>query len=265
MRSARLILSFGLCVLLVIPSAAQQTASSSIQASQLLQQSLAALQGNTSLTDVTLSGTARRIAGSDDEFGTVTYGAMSNGASRFDFSYPSGPRSEVHTDGTGDPLGTWSGPDGTAHPLAFHNLANRSDIFPAFTLAQLAPSRDLVVTLVGQETKNGHPAYHLSMFLQKLPHISPRSPGLAQRLTQTEVFLDVSTFLPVALDFNTHPDDDAGLDIPVELLFSDYRSVSGAQMPFHVQKLLNNNLILDLQFQSAVVNSGLSASLFNVQ
>src|SRR5437762_8998843 len=168
MRVARLFLSVSISFSLSISLAAQQTATSSPQALQLLQRSLSALVGGQTLTDVTLSGTARRIAGSDDESGTVTYGAMSNGASRFDFSYPSGPRSEVHTDGTGDPLGTWSGPDGTAHPLAFHNLANRSDIFPAFTLAQLAPSRDLVVTLVGQETKNGHPAYHLSMFLQKL-------------------------------------------------------------------------------------------------
>ncbi len=44
---------------------AQQTASSSTQASQLLQKSLAALQGNTSLRDVSLSGSARRIAGSE--------------------------------------------------------------------------------------------------------------------------------------------------------------------------------------------------------
>src|SRR2546429_9781932 len=87
MRSARLILSFGLCVLLVIPSAAQQTASSSIQASQLLKQSLAALQGNTSLTDVTLSGTARRIAGSDDDFGTGMFKALAVGAAPTDLTF----------------------------------------------------------------------------------------------------------------------------------------------------------------------------------
>src|SRR6266702_8742821 len=50
MRCARILLSPALSVLLVIPSATQQAASST-QASQLLQQSLAALQGNASLTD----------------------------------------------------------------------------------------------------------------------------------------------------------------------------------------------------------------------
>jgi hypothetical protein len=238
---------------------------SSPQAVSLLARSAAALNGNVALSDVTLTGTARRIAGSEDESGTFTYKSLSSGAARFDFSYPSGLRSEVHTDVSSGLAGSWSGPDGNTHPLALHNLVNRSDIFPAFTLAQLASSQNLVIVLVGQETKNGHSTYHLSAFLQEFPYLSQKFTGLPQRLTQTEIFIDTSTLLPVAFDFNTHPDDDLGVNLPVELLFSDYRSTSGSQIPFRIQKFLNNGLILDLQFQSAVVNSGLSLSLFNVQ
>ena len=91
-------------------------------------------------------------------------------------------------------------------------------------------------------------------------------PGtLLQHLTQTEIFLDATTYLLVAIAFNTHPDNNALLDIPVEFRFSDYRPVSGAQIPFHVQKFLNNSLLLDLQFSSATLNSGLSATIFQVQ
>ena len=257
-------------ILFLILSSAQPArpggqTSSNVSASQLLQQSLAALQGNTPITDVTLSGSARRIAGSDDESGTVTYKALPTGAARFDFSYPSGSRSEIHTDISSDLVGSWSGPDGTAHPSAFHNLVNRSDIFPAFTLAQLASSQYLVVTVADQETKNGHSAYHLSAFLQKFPDLPTNSPGLAKQLTQTEIFIDTSTLLPIAFDFNTHPDDDLGINLPVELLFSDYRSVNGSQIPFHAQKFLNNTLCLDLQFANARLNTGVSASLFDVQ
>src|SRR5437016_12441307 len=110
MRVARLLLSIGLCVLLVIPSAAQQTASSRTPATQLLQQSLAALQGNTSVTDVTLSGSARRIAGSDDESGTAVLEALTTGQARMDLSLPSGSRSEVVTFTKQCPAGYWSGP-----------------------------------------------------------------------------------------------------------------------------------------------------------
>ncbi len=259
-------LSFLAALLLTVPAApsvAQQTASSSsTQASQLLQQSLAALQGNTSLSDVTLSGTARRIAGSDDESGTATYKAIP-GANRLDLSLSGGARSEIVNLTAAPPLGAWSGPDGVSHSMPLHNLMNQAGISPAFTLAALTSAQNFVVVFVGQETKNGHSVYHLSAS-QQFPQMAAKTATLEQHLTQLDVFLDASTLLPVALDFSTHPDNDAGLDIPVELLFSDYRAVAGAQVPFHIQKFLNNSLILDLQFQTATLNSGLSAASFSL-
>jgi hypothetical protein len=269
MRVVRIALSVILIFPNLLPAApprlrTSRISTASVSATTILQQALIALVGNTPLTDITLSGTAHRIAGSEDETGTLSYRALSTGAARFDFSYPSGPWEEVHAAISAGPLGTWSGPDGVSHPIALHNLANRSDIFPAFTLAPLTSSANLVVTLVGLETKNGQSVYHVSVS-QQFPKMKPKSAALAAHLTQTDLFLDVSTLLPVALDFNTHPDDNSSLDIPIELLFSDYHSISGVQVPFHVEKFLNNGLVLDLEFQSASINTGLSASLFNVQ
>ena len=80
------------------------------------------------------------------------------------------------------------------------------------------------------------------------------------RLSQTEIFLDAATHLPRSIFYNTHPDNNDLLDIPVELQFSDYRSVNGAQIPFHIQKSVNGSLTLDLQFQSVALNTGLTAS-----
>ena len=65
------------------PQASAPASTSSSQAATLLTQSAAALTGNVALTDVALTGTARRIAGSDDESGTATYKAIS-GANRLD-------------------------------------------------------------------------------------------------------------------------------------------------------------------------------------
>jgi hypothetical protein len=76
--------------------------------------------------------------------------------------------------------------------------------------------------------------------------------------------LDASTYLPVALTFNAHPDNDAGTNIPVEIDFSNYQQVNGVQIPFHVQKFLNGPLFLDVTVQSAVVNSGVPPSAFSV-
>jgi hypothetical protein len=253
--------------LLAFSALAQQTSTttpqSSPQALLLLHKSLAALTASQSVTDITLSGTARRIAGSDDETGTATYQAIS-GANRLELSLSGGARTEIANSTADPPSGNWSGPDGKSHPHAVHNLMNQASISPAFTLAALTPAQNFVVTIVGQETRDGHAVYHLTAS-QQFPHMRGKTATFTQHLTQMEIFLDTSTLLPVAFDFSIHPDNDAGLDIRAEILFSDYGSFNGAQVPLRVQKFLNNTLLLDLQFSSAQLNSGLSASLFNVQ
>lgn len=255
----RFLLSFVLGVSLLLPSFAQQTASSS-PAVQYLQWALAALSGSTPTSDVTLSGSANYIAGSDDETGTATLKAIV-GASRIDLNLPSGTRSEVWNNLSGSPVGTWSGPDAVSHPISFHNLLliDPAWFFPIFPISR-GLATGYTATYVGQETHNSVAVQHLSISQQ--PADSSDTAALLQHLSQMDLYLDSSTFLPIALAFNIHPDDNALLDIPVEIRFSDYRSVNGAQVPFHVQKFLNNGLILDLQFQTATLNTGLSASSF---
>src|SRR5258708_35042937 len=121
MRSIRPVVGVYLCFVLVLSSSAQQTTIQTPQASVLLQSAFAALVGANPITDVTLTGTARRIAGSDDESGTATLKAVS-GASRVDLNLSSGTRSEVWNNLSGSPVGTWSGPDGVSHQISFHSL-----------------------------------------------------------------------------------------------------------------------------------------------
>src|SRR6266404_8701691 len=82
------------CCFLSISLPGQQAASP--PALLYLQRSLSQLQGNTSISDVTLTGSVRRIAGSDDEFGIVTLKALSTGAARCDLSLSSGTTSEIY-------------------------------------------------------------------------------------------------------------------------------------------------------------------------
>lgn len=234
---------------------------SSPQAVVLLQKSLAALTGGNPITDVTLSGTARRIAGSDDESGTATFKALGGTGSRIDLTLPSGSRNEIRSVSGGYLTGSWSGPDGVSHSISYHNLLTDSGIFPTFTLSSFASSASAALTYVGAETRNGISVIHLGA--QQLP------PGIAgdlpRHLSQMEIFLDASTNLPLFFDFSIHADTNALVDIPVEIRFSDYTAVNGAQIPLHIQKYINNSLVLDLQFQSAVLNSGLTAAQVGAQ
>jgi hypothetical protein len=260
MRFARLLLSFVLAASLLIPTATPQTTSP--QAVQYLQRALAALNGSTSLNDATLSGTAHRIAGSDNETGVATLKAIV-GASRIDLNLSLGPRSEV-VNTLASPAGKWSGHDGVAHPISYHNvlLTDPAWFFPAFPISR-GLATGYVATYIGHETRNNQAVEHVTISQTSTVQSPSGAPTMAH-LSQMDFFLDSTTFLPAAVTFNIHPDKDMGLDIPIEVRFSDYRSVNSAQVPFHVQKFLNNSLILDLQFQTVTLNTGLTASSFSL-
>lgn len=258
MRFARACVAVVLSLVVVFPIMPQQTSSPSVSASTLVAQSLALQVGNTQISDVTLTGTARRIAGSDDESGTVTLKALSSGATHLDFSLSSGPRSELRSADGANPTGSWSGPDGTAHPIALHNLMTDWGWFPLFSLSS-AIAQNSVVTLIGNESRNGQSVVHLAAS-QQFSSLSTSGAALMTHLTQIDIYLDATTLLPASITYNIHPDNNALIDIPVELRFSDYRQTNGAQIPFHIQKFINNTLAFDLQFQSAALNTGLTAA-----
>ena len=234
--------------------------------SQLVQQALAALTGGHSITDVTLTASAHRIAGSDDEAGTATLKAVAAGASSLSLSLSTGPRTEVLNSAATPPTGSWSGPDAVMHPIAFHNLlTGPSWFFPAFSLATSSSASGATLTYVGHETHNGRAVEHVSVSQVPPAQVAAGAAPFIQRLTQLDFFLDSTSLLPVAISFTTHPDTNAVVDVPVEIDFSDYRAVNGIQVPFHIQKYLNNSLALDFQTSSVTLNTGLTASTFNVQ
>jgi len=265
------VLSFLAAVLLSFPNlyaspqASAPASSSSSQAITLLAQSAAALTGRTTVSDVTLSGTARRIAGSDDESGTAILRAMASDASRMDLILPSGPRSEIRNASGAIPLGAWSGPDNVSHPIAYHSLLTDATwFFPSFGIARALAGSPYVATYIGQETRNSTSVQHLAVW-QLSSSTSTPAVALVQRLSQVDLYLNSTTFLPVAICFRTHPDNNVLIDIPIEVQFSDYRLANGVQIPFHLQQFVNNNLAFDFQFQVVALNTGMTASTFAVQ
>lgn len=263
MRPFRPVLGFVLSfVILLAPTFAQQT-TTAVQPGVLLQ-SLSALAPSGIPTDITLTGTARRIGGADDESGTAILKTVSNGSARIDFSFPSGQLSEI-SDLSGDPKGIWTRADGISHAIAAHNLLGEPAwFFPTFAIARRLSNANYVASDVGRENHSGQTVEHI-VISQISSLQSP--PGIAtlSHLTQVDFFLDSGTLLPQAITFNVHPDNDAGTDIPIEIRFSDYRSLNGVQVPYHVQKYLNNGLVLDFQAQTVAFNSGLAPSTFAVQ
>ncbi len=257
------VLAFAASLFLITNSSAEipqstSTTSSSPQAATLLAQSAKLLTGSGAVSDVTLTGTVEWIAGSDDESGTAVYKAV-NGAHRLDLSFRNGTRSEIVSTVSGVYSGSWIGLDGISHAMANQNLMSDAGWFPAFTLGNLISASNTVLTYVGPETRDGASVIHISA-CQVFPNLSSRTSGLTQHSTQVEVYLDATTSLPVSYVFNSHPDDNALLDIPTEVRYSNYQNVAGAQIPLHVQRYLNNTLLTDLQFQNTSLNTGLTVT-----
>jgi hypothetical protein len=121
------------------------------------------------------------------------------------------------------------------------------------------------VIYVGPESRNGASVLHLR-FTKLVPGNSAGNPSsFVAQLSQTEVYLDSQSLLPVAIAFNTHPDNNASMDIPVEIRYSDYRNVNGNRVPFHIQRYIQNGLSLDVAITNVTVNSGLTSGEFPVQ
>lgn len=247
-----------------LPLWAQQSVAIDPQGRSFVQISVASLTRGVSITDITLTGTAHRFDGSTDETGTVVFKALATGEASAEFSYPSGTRSEVRANSSQGPVGIWSNADGTSGAIPLHNLLVDSGWFsPTLMLSRLSASGDVLVSSLGLETRSGVPVQHLSISKQ-FPNLPSRISADLQRLSQVQLYLDASTSLPVSVSFSTHPDADAGRDISVELQFSDYQAVNGAQVPFRIQKYVNGGLNLDFQLQKADLNSGLSVNSFSV-
>lgn len=251
---------------------AQQTATTSppaaaTEGAAVLQKALAALAPTTRITDVTLSGTARRIAGSDDESGTVLLKALATGESRLDLTFPSGPRTEVRANSPTGPVGSWSGPDATSHSISQHNLwTDSSWFFPAFALARVLNDPSFTISDLGLESRNGQSVEHLAVSRQFQATGAPagRTSPLPE-LSRTDIYLDSTSFLPAAIVFNDHPDRNQTINIPVEIRLSSYQQTNGALIPLHVQQYLNNSLALDFQLSAFAANSGIPSSTFSVQ
>jgi hypothetical protein len=241
--------------------AAPQTAVRDPQALTLVSSSLQALTGGEPVSTVVLQANAAYVAGSDQESGTATLTASGNQQSLVQLNLTNGPRQEVRN----GPAGTWSGPDGTVHPMATHNCwTDASWFFPVLTLEAISADPTLAVSYLGPDSSKGQPTLHVQV-QRVLPGQSGSATALILLLSTMDIYFDPQSFLPLVLDFNTHTDTDANTNLPVEIQFSNFQKVSGGLAPLHIQKFLQRTLLLDLTVSNVVVNSSVPASEFALQ
>jgi hypothetical protein len=250
-------LGSGLCL-------AQSPSPSDPQALALVAKSVAALSGGVPVSGVTLSANAISIAGLDYFTGTATLQAKGTTDSRVDLNVNGSTRTEIRTMSGGVPSGTWTRASAKSHPLAQHNCwTDAVWFFPALSSLSQSGTPGFLFSYVGPEQHNASAVEHIRV-LRHLPS-SATEASPVDTLSAMDIYLDAVSTLPLAIAFNIHSDNDININIPVEIRFADYQAVNGVQVPFHIQRLLNGGLVLDLKVTNAVMNSTLSASSSQVQ
>jgi hypothetical protein len=237
-----------LATILLAPACPAQIASStssSSNASVVASQAVAPFS-QALVASVHLTGTAHAIAGSTDETGTFTFDVQRAGESNLQIQAGALTQDETSSAFEAAPACTWSGKDGVKHAAAEHNcLLSVNWILPAMGVE----SRGTKLSITPADNPvDSSPAISVSVA------VKGTKKGVLRyaKLTTALMALD-ATSLPRWLSYNIHPDDDENTDIPILVRYSDYRQVSGATIPFHIQKYINNGLALDLQVENATV------------
>jgi hypothetical protein len=242
-------------------NAVGQNPSSDLQAITLAQKSIAALTGGSTILDVTLNANVTSILGSDYETGTAVLQAKGVSESRVDITLSSSAtRSDVRSLTNGSPGGAWGTNGNPSTSYAPHNCWSEAAwFFPALSSLTQTANLKLIFKYIGQERHGSVNTQHIRVY-QPSPQNSPIS-----SLSTMDFYLDAVSSLPIAIGFNSHPDDDIGTKLPVEINFANYRPINGIQVPFHFQKILNGLVTLDVSVTSSAFNTGLAETLFNLQ
>jgi hypothetical protein len=236
-------------------TAPQPTAQRNPQALSLLSQSLAAMTKGTPVQDIKLQAQVTRTAGSDTDTGPAVLEAAAYDKSNSNFAFTSGPRAEIRNAGAG----SWSAADAQNHAVALHNSWTAAAWFaPALIVQSWIQDSSFSLAYIGLENRDGAQVQHI----HGSRNVS--ADAVIAALSATDLYLDSQSLLPSALVFNTHPDDDLGVNLPVQVTFESYQAFSGLQAPARIQQFLQNSLVLDVSVTATNANNGLAASEFLV-
>lgn len=221
-----------------------------------LQSALQALSGGQApAVSMSLSGTAEYSAGSDQETFPITLIASDFDDTTITFQRAAGQVIEVRRRGSG----TWTGSDQVTHQEALHNTWTSAAWFsPALLIGSWINDNELVISDLGHETRNGVAVEHIQAIRQP----SGAGTGTLQVIaneSRMDLYVDSVSFLPVALEFNGHPDNDAGSKIPIRIEYGGYTTTGsvGAQ-PFRIEEFIQNTPLLNITVTNAAVSAGIT-------
>jgi hypothetical protein len=235
------------------------------QPSLVLSQALAALSGSSAVSqDALLSGDVEYVAGSQDEKGTVKLASNQSGMTRTEIDLPSENILETRRITSTGRAGEWhkGSTEVTSISLSLNNLfTDPAWFFPEHLISrQNTNSRALELPADPASTSAG--TIHIRSYL---PASELQNLTMLQKLSVINLYVNATSFLLDEVRFDIYSDKNARVAIPIRIVFSDYKTVSGHMVPYHIQRYVNGSLNADITITNVGINPGIALSEYTLQ
>ncbi|MBI3661589.1 MAG: hypothetical protein HY234_00860 [Acidobacteria bacterium] len=221
-------------------------------------QRLLVVFGSTLPGDYTASGTLTVYAGGSEDSGTIRI--LGKGLRQY--------REEITVGGQKQEL-TFAAlgakvTDGLGkRPISPANAESmRGAIFPLTRIASDLVQATTGVEYLGLEGEKTAALHHLRIRTASFLDEDPKEAGTSVQ-TETEVWIDATTYLPRKISFNVFAEGAPKEPIPMEVVYTAWANFGGAPFPIQVEKHLNGTLLSRITIQSVAINSGLTDAQFS--
>jgi len=214
-------------------------------------------------TNVVLAGTITTAGTS----GSISLSAAANGQSQIQLQLPSGSQTETRTISHRWRAGTWTDSTGAAHQVPQQDLMGPHPawFYPSFILMSGLGLPGYVSQDLGVEARDGVSVEHIAVWQAPISSLPASSVAYVKQQSQYDVYLDPSTWLPVAMTFTRQfnsaspnqflaPAQTTSAGILEEVQYSNYQQIQGVPIAFHLQVFFQGALYSDIQISSANFN-----------
>jgi hypothetical protein len=215
------------------------------------------VMGGSVLQDSTAIGTVTVTAGSDTESGTIKILTRGSTQTLEQITTSSGTTQAIYSNGLANDSNHIATKTKYSLELA---ASSQSALFPLPLLSAILSSTDSAFRYIGLENIDGAGCHHLRTWntYSSQPDLQYLSP-----FSYREIWINATTGLPSRIAYSMRAGSGAEPAIPVEITFSDYRSVSGVLYPFQISHSLNGTPWLSVTISSVSLNTGLADSTFS--
>jgi hypothetical protein len=226
---------------------------------QALQKSIQVLGGSPP-TDTAAMGTVVVVAGGDTETGTAKILTKGLNESLEEISLPKGISRVVYANGAAAILA--AGRDDLQEASMERTASSQSAIYPLPLIARIISSPDSMYELIGTEDVQGLSCLHIRTWNSFVSY--PKVQFLSE-FSKKDIWVEAQTGLVRRLSYEVRDASGAAPRLSMDVYYSDYRSIGVGLYPFDVKESMNGTPWMEINIQSAVANTGLTDSAFQIQ